>query len=146
MSERKDSGLQFVDTNILVYAHDLSAGKKREIAAKPLEDLWYSRKGCLSIQVLQEFFVVVTSKTASPLPRSLAREIVEKYYVWPVHSPRVSDVLRAIDIQERHHISFWDALIVSSACDLGCEVIWSEDLRDGQVYEGVTVRNPFARA
>ncbi len=144
MSEGRDRGLQFVDTNILVYAHDPSAGAKRQVATRLLENLWDSRRGCVSIQVLEEFYVVVTSKARPPLPRSRAREIVTAYRVWPVHSPIVSDVERAIEIQERHGISFWDAMIVASASRLECEILWSEDLSHGQAYEGVIVKNPFA--
>lgn len=144
MSEGRSRGLQFVDTNILVYAHDASAGAKRQVAARLLENLWNSRRGCVSIQVLQEFFVVVTSRTHPPLPRPRAREIVAAYHAWFVHSPTVADVERAIDIHERHGISFWDAMIVASASRLDCETLWSEDLGHGQAYEGVIVKSPFA--
>ncbi len=143
MSADKDPSLQFVDTNVLVYAHDTSAGKKRHIAVGLLENLWQTRQGCISIQVLQEFLVVTTSKAASPLTMHTARLILAKYKSWPVHSPTVDDVDRAADIRERYGISFWDAMIVQSANRLGCSTLWSEDLNHGQVYDGVTVRNPF---
>lgn len=137
--------LQFVDTNILVYAHDTSAGAKRDRAARLLEELWESRSGCLSVQVLQEFYVSITRKVANPLDSNTAAQIVADLSVWQVHAPVAADVLAAIEIQRRYGVSFWDAMILQSAVRLGCEIIWSEDLNGGQVYDGVRVIDPFAR-
>ena len=134
---------QFVDTNILVYAHDLSAGEKNVRARDLLGELWQSRAGCLSIQVLQEFYVTVTQKVAEPLTPHVAAEIIADLSAWQVHCPGVDDVLDAIRLQDRYQISFWDAMIVASAIHLGCERLWSEDLNPGQVYGTVTVANPF---
>ncbi len=136
-------GCQFVDTNILVYAHDTSAGAKRDRAARLLEDLWESRLGCLSIQVLQEFYVNITRKVAHPLDSGVAARILADLSAWRVHAPEAKDVLGAIEIQRRYGVSFWDAMILQSAVQLGCEVVWSEDLNPDQVYEGVRVVNPF---
>jgi predicted nucleic acid-binding protein len=135
--------LQFVDTNILIYAHDVSAGPKQIRARQLLEDLWQSRLGCLSIQVLQEFYVNVTQKVAKPLPSEAAAQIVADLSVWEVHSPRVEDVLEAIRLQERYQISFWDAMVIASGIALGCQILWSEDLNPGQVYDQVQVQSPF---
>jgi predicted nucleic acid-binding protein len=93
--------------------------------------------------VLQEFFVTITAKVKKPLESSQAAEVVSVLSNWKVHSPEARDVLRAIEIQARSHISFWDAMIVCSAAKLGCEVVWTEDLNPDQVVEGVKVRNPF---
>ena len=134
---------QFVDTNILVYAHDTSAGAKRDRAAQLLEELWASRLGCLSIQVLQEFYVNITRKVAQPLERSAATQILADLSVWRVQTPDVRDVLAAIAIQQRYGIAFWDAMILQSATRLGCDTVWSEDLNADQDYEGVRVVNPF---
>lgn len=136
-------GYQFVDTNILVYAHDTSAGAKRDRAARLLEDVWESRLGCLSIQVLQEFYVNITRKVAHPLDSGIAARILADLSAWRVHAPEACDVEGAIEIQRRYGISFWDAMILQSAVQLGCEVVWSEDLNPDQVYEGVRVVNPF---
>ncbi len=136
-------GYQFVDTNVLVYAHDTSAGAKRDRAARLLEELWESRLGCLSIQVLQEFYVTITRKVARPLESSAAAQIIADLAVWRVHVPGVQDMLDAIGIQRRYGISFWDAMILQSALRSGCETVWSEDLNPDQVYDGVRAANPF---
>lgn len=137
-------GFQFVDTNVLVYAHHTSAGAKRDRAAQLLGELWESRLGCLSIQVLQEFYVTITRKVPHPLESGAAAQILADLSVWRVHSPEARDVLAAIAIQGRYGVAFWDAMIVQSAAQLGCEIVWSEDLNPDQVHEGVRAVNPFA--
>jgi predicted nucleic acid-binding protein len=134
---------RFVDTNILVYAHDDSAGNKRDQARMLVEQLWESRDGCLSVQVLQEFFVSVTRKIAKPLSTETAKEIVADLSHWHMHIPAADDVLGAIGIHQRAGISFWDGMIVHSAAEMGCAVVYSEDLNAGQDYSGVRVENPF---
>jgi predicted nucleic acid-binding protein len=141
MSEPRD--LQFVDTNILIYAHDRSAGTKHTRARDLVRELWHSGAGCLSIQVLQEFYVNVTQKVARPLAPDVAAHIIADLSVWPVHRPGVEDVLDAIRLQGRYQISFWEAMIVASALQMGCQTIWSEDLNPGQVYDTATVTSPF---
>jgi predicted nucleic acid-binding protein len=134
---------RFVDTNILLYAHDVSAGTKRDEARTLVEQLWESREGCLSVQVLQEFFVNVTRKIAKPLDAETAKEVVADLSRWHAHVPAADDVLGAIGIHQRTGISFWDAMIVRSAAEMGCAVLYSEDLNAGQEYSGVRVENPF---
>jgi len=134
---------QFVDTNVLIYAHDPSAGDKHHRARRLLETLWAERTGCLSTQVLQEFYVNVTRKVARPLSPEVAAEIIAALGQWEVHRPNVEDVIEAISLQTRHKISFWDALILTSAQRLECKTLWSEDLNPGQDYRGVLVQNPF---
>jgi predicted nucleic acid-binding protein len=141
MSEPKR--LQFVDTNILIYAHDSSAGDKHSKAQALVRDLWQSGEGCLNIQVLQEFYVNVTQKVARPLSPDEAANIVADLSAWQVHRPGAEDVLDAIHLQRRYQISFWDAMIVASALQLGCERLWSEDLNAGQMYDTVRVTSPF---
>jgi predicted nucleic acid-binding protein len=136
---------QFVDTNILVYAHDISAGAKHGRAAELLQTLWESELGCLSIQVLQEFYVTVTRKVAKPLTSDYAIQIISDLGRWRVFSPSVDDIQAAVDIQLRYEISFWDAMIIRSAICLGCETLWSEDLNAGQRYENLLVVNPFSQ-
>jgi len=135
---------QFVDTKILIYAHDTSAGAKRDRAVWLLEELWESHSGCLSVQVFQEFYVNITRKVAHPLESSAAAQILADLSVWRVHASEVRDVLAAIEIQRRYGIAFWDAMILQSAARLKCGTIWSEDLNPDQVYAGVRVVNPFA--
>lgn len=135
---------KFVDTNILVYAHDATAGAKRDRARALLEELWGTRMGCLSIQVLQEFFVTTTREIPKPLDAPAAARIIADLARWHVHIPAVGDVLAAIDIHQRTGASFWDAMILRSAQELGCETLYSEDLNPGQAYAGVEVSNPFS--
>lgn len=141
MSE--NSNLQFVDTNILIYAHDLSAGHKNTRARDLIRELWQTGQGCVSVQVLQEFYVNVTRKVAQPLTPEIAAQILADLSVWHVHCPGVQDVLDAIALQARYQLSFWDAMIAVSAIQLGCSTIWSEDLNPGQAYSSVTVSSPF---
>ncbi len=133
----------FVDTNILIYAHDRDAGRKRELAAQALTELWGNRNGRLSVQVLQEFYVTVTRKLATPFARAAAREILQIYASW-VQQPTTPDtVLRAGDLGELAQISFWDALILASAEQAGATVLYSEDLNTGQRIAGIRVVNPL---
>ncbi|MBX2997716.1 MAG: PIN domain-containing protein [Caldilineaceae bacterium] len=134
---------QFIDTNILVYAHDASSGAKHGVAQSLLHELWHTKSGCASIQVLQEFYVTVTRKVAKPYTSDKAAQIIYELGHWQVHSPTVEDIQAAISTQSRYNISFWDAMIVRSAVRLGCETLWSEDLNAGQRYETVLVQNPF---
>ncbi|MDN5697747.1 MAG: PIN domain-containing protein [Rubrobacter sp.] len=133
----------FVDTNVLVYAYDLSAGEKHERARDLVEELWRTRYGCVSVQVLQEFFVNVPRKIPKPLSTAQAKEIVSDLSYWKLHSPTGRDVVEAIDLNERHELSFWDSMIVRSAVSLGCNMVLTEDLNPGQAYDGLTVENPF---
>lgn len=134
----------FVDTNMLVYAHDLSAGRKHETAQKIVLDLWRSRKGVVSTQVLQEFFVTVTGKIPRPLECKVAKEIVSNLLHWEVILNDGTDILKAIEIHSRHHLSFWDSLIIQSAVKGGVSVLLSEDFSDGYTIEGIRIENPFS--
>ena len=92
---------QFVDTNVLVYAHDVTAGDKHSRARALVAELWDTREGCLSVQVLQEFFVTVTRKIPRPLEASATAQIIDDLAHWHVHAPAAGDVLAAIDIHQR---------------------------------------------
>lgn len=133
----------FVDTNVVVYAHDDTAGAKRDRARTLLEDLWRARTGCLSIQVLQEVYVTLTAKVPKPVEAGTAAAIVSDLSRWQVHVPGPDDVAGAIAVHRQHKIGFWDAMIVWSAQQQGCTILWSEDLNPGQEFDGVQVRNPF---
>lgn len=135
---------RFVDTNLFVYAYDSSAGRKREVARDLISGLWDSREGCASIQVLQEFFVNITRKVPEPLSVRDTATLVEDLSAWTIHTPGPRDVLSAIEFHERMDVSFWDAMILTSARSLGCQVLYSEDLNAGQSYDGVRVENPLA--
>jgi len=134
---------EFVDTNVLLYAYDHSEPAKQGRAQELLEDLWRRREGCLSVQVLQEFYVNATRKLSRSLDAPTARQIVEDYSQWIIHAPTTRDVLAGIDLHQAHRLSFWDAMILTSALELGCTILWSEDLNPGQHFEGLEVRNPL---
>ena len=135
------NGKEFVDTNILIYAFDQTAGTKRDAAAALLTRLWSERAGCLSLQVLQEFYVTTTRKLSLPPGEALVQ--VERLGKWTVHRPGVADILLAIQLHRAKKVSFWDAMILRSAMASGCHLLWSEDLTDGQRWDGLVVRNPF---
>jgi predicted nucleic acid-binding protein len=137
------SGEVFVDTNILIYAHDLDAGDKHAIAATILRHLWETEAGIISTQDLQEFYVNVTRKIPNPLAKSNARAIIQSYLVWPVELNDAKTILTASEFEERYQLSFWDAMIVAAACNAKVEKILTEDLSHGQTIEGIFIENPF---
>ena len=132
----------FVDTNVLVYAHDAS-DPRRSTAQGVLDELWESRSGTLSTQVLQEFYVVVTRKFATPLPPRIAREVVALYGQWPVIQIDLALILEASRLEERHQLSFWDSLIVVAAGRAGASRLLTEDLQAGRRFSGIKIENPF---
>jgi predicted nucleic acid-binding protein len=140
------SDVVFVDTNILIYAHDADAGAKRERAAEKLRQLWETGGGRLSVQVLQEFYVNVTRKLSTRVARSTAREVVNTYSAWVREPITPETVLRATDVAELSQLSFWDALIVAAAEQAGAAELLSEDFNDGQVIAGIKVVNPLRGA
>jgi predicted nucleic acid-binding protein len=133
----------FVDTNILMYAHDASAGAKHERAKTLVEQLWRDRTGVVSTQVLQELAVNLRRKAGRPLDGKATREIVADYLAWQVIVNGGESILEALDLEARFQISFWDALVVQAAHASGAEVLYSEDLSDGQTYGAVRVINPL---
>jgi predicted nucleic acid-binding protein len=137
------SAKTFVDTNILVYAHDLDAGRKQQIAQDLLLDLRQTRLGVLSMQVLQEFYSTATRRLAASISRQEAREIVEDFALWSV-ATAPQEIRRAFQIEDRAKINFWDAMIVSAAIAGGATRILSEDLNPGQNIAGILIENPFA--
>jgi predicted nucleic acid-binding protein len=136
----------FVDTNVLVYAHDSSAGWKHNTAQALMAQLWGSGTGVLSTQVLQELCVVLRRRAARPLSTDETRKVVETFLSWEIVVNTPVSVLRALDIESRRQISFWDALILQAAESSGATVLYSEDLASGQKYGSIRVVNPFARS
>ncbi|HEV7217380.1 MAG: PIN domain-containing protein [Terriglobales bacterium] len=133
----------FVDTNILIYAHDHSTGLKHERARALLEQLWDSARGVLSTQVLQELCINLRRKIARPLPVEEVRQLVQDYLTWEVVTNSPESVLRALEIEVRYKISFWDALILQAAEQSGAAILYSEDLATSQKYGDVKVVNPL---
>jgi predicted nucleic acid-binding protein len=132
----------FIDTNVLIYAHDTDAGAKHEIAKTVLRNLWRERTGLLSVQVLQEFYVNVTRKISPPLSKDLARLVVSSYAIWCTETS-ATEIASAFRIEDESRIGFWDALIVSSAVKTGAIRILSENLNAGQRIAGILIENPF---
>lgn len=133
----------FVDTNILMYAHDTAAGDKHARAKALVEDLWQNRTGVVSTQVLQELAVNLRRKARKPLDAKATREVVSDYLAWQVVVNGGDSILEALEMEARYRISFWDALIIQAAQTAGADVLYSEDLSDGQRYGSVKVENPF---
>ena len=119
-----NAGFQSVDTNVLVYAHDRHNFAKQQKAQVLLKQLWQSGLGCVSLQVLQEFYVTVTRKIREPLAPESAVLVIKSLKLWQIHQPNVEDILNAI----------------------ACQIIWSEDLNAGQHYGTVQVQNPFTNS
>jgi len=135
----------FVDTNVLIYAEDRDAKEKHLVARDLILELWDSREGVLSVQVLQEFYVNVTRKLKKPLSAGKAREIVEEYLTWTVIDNTGRMLLGAMELQRKAQLSFWDSLVVQAAIDAGCDRLYTEDLNAGQRVGSVTIVNPFSR-
>ena len=131
----------FLDTNVLVYADDLDAGDRRDRARELLRTALTGGTGVISTQVLQEFFSVTTRKLG--VDPAVARRKVELLAAMDVVRVDVDLILGAIDLHRLHALSFWDALIVRSAVAAGCGRLLSEDMQDGQVFDGVRIENPF---
>ena len=138
------NGKTFVDTNVLIYAHDIDAGRKHDIAKIVLRDLWADRTGILSTQVLQEFYVNATRKIRTLLPKPAAREVVSTYAAWCVDGITTADVTAAFQIEDDAQINFWDALILAVAVRSSATRVLSEDMNPGQTIAGVLIQNPFA--
>jgi predicted nucleic acid-binding protein len=133
----------FVDTNILMYAHDTSAGPKHERAKAAVEELWRDRTGVVSTQVLQDLSVNLRRKAGRPLDTKATRELVVDYLTWQVVVNGGDSILEALDLEARYQISFWDALVLQAAQASGAEILYSEDLSHGQTYGSVRVINPL---
>ena len=134
----------FVDTNVLLYAHDGSETEKQPVARALLEGLWAARTGVVSTQVLQEFYVVATRKFDPPIARAEARELVALYAAWPVIQVDVEMILGAAALEESETLSFCDALIIEAARRAGAVRLLSEDLQGGRWIAGIVLENPFA--
>jgi len=137
---------QFVDTNILMYAHDVSAGAKHQRAKALVEELWRTRLGVVSTQVLQELCVNLRRQAGRPLALKATRDLIADYLSWQVMVNTGESILEALEFEDRYQISFWDALVVQAAQASGADILYSEDLSDGQPYGAVRVVNPLAPA
>lgn len=135
--------LVFVDTNVLAYAHDASETARQPVAQASLAELWRTRTGALSTQVLQEFYVVATRKFDPPMSRRDARDLLDAYGEWQLVHIDLAIILAASQLEQRHTLSFWDALIVEAARRAGATRLVTEDLQTGRRLAGVLIDNPF---
>src|ERR1700682_1469748 len=133
----------FVDTNILIYAHDRSTGTKHERARQIIERLWTSGQGVLSTQVLQELCINLRRKVARPLPVEEISQLLQDYLSWEIVVNAPEAVIRALEIEVQYKTSFWDALILQAAEQSGAAMLYSEDLATGQSYGSIQVVNPL---
>ena len=134
---------EFLDTNLLLYAYDPSEAEKHDVARDLILGLARSHDAAISIQVMQEFYVNVVSKITTPLTPAAARDRLRAFARWKVHVPIPDDMLAASVLAEDHQLSFWDAMVVLSAAEMGCHTLWTEDMNHGQVLAGVAIRSPF---
>lgn len=133
----------FVDTNVLVYFRDSRVKAKQEKAEEWIVFLWETRRGRLSRQVLQEYYATVTRKLKPGLEAEEARADVRALFQWLGVVDPVALMESAWDLQDRFSLSFWDALIVGAARNMGCTVVLTEDLPTGQDLGGIEVVSPF---
>jgi predicted nucleic acid-binding protein len=133
----------FLDTNILVYAHDSADSEKQKICQKLIFEGIAQESAALSTQVLGEFIVTVTRKISPPLPFDKVNEELEALSILPIQGIDLYLVRNAFEIQQDTMISYWDALIVAAARSANCSTLYSEDLNSGQVIAGVEIVNPF---
>ena len=137
------NGSIFVDTNVLVYSRDASKPDKQTQAAEWVSHLWKTGNGRLSLQVLAEFYAVVTGKLKPGMDIASAREDVEDLFSWQPLPMTLDLITEAWSVQDLFHLSWWDSLIVSAAKILQCTYLLSEDFQHSQEFQGIRVINPF---
>jgi predicted nucleic acid-binding protein len=135
----------FVNTNILVYAEDSAAGRKRDVARDLVVRLWNDGSGVVSVQVLQELYVTLTRKLRHPLSPARAAEIVNQYLTWKVVDSDGDLLVAAMALHQRASVSLWDALVVEAATAARCDRLYSEDFNPRQRFGPVEIVNPFQR-
>ena len=140
------TALVFVDTNVFVYARDIGEPLKQARGAAWLAYLWRAQTGRTSVQVLSEYYVIVTRKLTLGLAPDEAWDDLKALFTWRPQPIDEALLQRGREVEHRHRISWWDSLIVGAAQLQGCDLLLTEDLQDGGVYGGVTVRNPFTFA
>jgi predicted nucleic acid-binding protein len=136
----------FVDTNVFIYARDAGDPVKQARAARWLGYLWREQLGRTSTQVLSEYYVNVTRKLKPGLRPEEAWDDVQALLTWRPQAVDDRLLQRGREIENRHHLSWWDSLVVAAAQLQGCPLLLTEDLKDGGVYGGVAVRSPFTFA
>lgn len=134
----------FLDTNIIVYSFDKSNPTKQKRASELIEKGLKGHNGCISYQVVQEFANVATRKFAVPMSHDDCRQFIEMFLspMWEVYASR-DLVNSALDIAERWQYSFFDALIIASALEASCHILYSEELQHRQKIYQLRIIDPF---
>jgi len=140
------SALVFVDTNVFVYARQAREAQKQPVAAQWIDRLWREQVGRTSIQVLNECYAVLTRAARPPPSSMIVWDYVRSLLAWNPQPVDADVLVRAFEIEQRHHLNWWDCLVVGAAQLQGCGVLLTEDLQDRAIYGSVTVRNPFVMA
>lgn len=133
----------FVDTNVLVYAHDTTEPEKQAIAETWVTQLWQEHTGRTSLQVLNELYVTLTRKISRKIPADDAWRSVQQLFAWNPQATNPQMMSCAREIETRYRLSWWDSLIVAAAQLQDCTTLLTEDLKHGMDFDGVRVRNPF---
>lgn len=137
------TALVFVDTNVLLYAHDESAPVKRPRAQAWLEHLWHERLGRMSMQILSEYYVNLKRMAGTRLTTQEAWESASNYFAWKPLQADEALLRRAREIEQRYRINWWDCMVVGAAQAQDCDLLLTEDLQDGASFGNVKVRSPF---
>ncbi len=144
MNAIPDEGLVFLDSNIVAYAHDAREEEKQSVAKDLIDELWESKRGAVSTQVLQEFYVVATKKFDPPLSRNEARDLVNGYGQWKLVRIDLLMIVSASKLEEEHQLTFWDALIIEATRRSGATLLISEDIPSATTIKGIPIVNPFS--
>lgn len=139
------SGKRFLDTNVLIYSCDSSDVSKQQAALDLIAECSSQGTGLLSVQVLGEFFHATVVRKKLLTADEAERAILAFRAAMSVVSVELQDVADAIAIHRKYQTRYWDSLIIATAAHHGCREVLSEDLSDGQTYNGVLVSNPFRR-
>jgi len=131
----------FVDTNILIYCIDNHYPKKKSISRELIAKLFEDNSGIISTQVLQEFYYAAVNKLRSD--HKIVKELLKSFEDFEIVQINPAIIYNAIDCSITNKISFWDALIISAAKSANCNKLFSEDLNNGQIINGVEIVNPF---
>ena len=136
-------GKVFLDTNIIVYAHDTASPDRRAKSQAILFESLRNGTGVISSQVLSEFFVTITQKVKQPMSSAAAKKEIVLLSTLATVDIDATLVVEAVNIKERWQLSYWDSLILAAAERAGCGTVYSEDMSDGQHYGSLVVCNPF---
>jgi predicted nucleic acid-binding protein len=132
---------EFVDTNVVLYACDSDAGPRFGRSVELLARLNAERAGVVSIQVLAEFYVNAIRKFR--MKSQEAEAIIDDFAGWRLHRPDHASIIGSIHLQRRYQLAWYDALILNSALETECSILWTEDFQDGQRFGDLVVRNPY---